>query len=122
MSWSRNARLFPFEKDAYLPILDIVKVLTEELGYTGYISFELFNRSMSEAGENVPEEHAARGARSWRMLCKVMGWDTGNELLDVEGECQGAKIELSDTLTRRRSSGNGEVVSQGRIELAPSKL
>jgi 4-hydroxyphenylpyruvate dioxygenase len=122
MSWSRNARLFPFEKDAYLPILDIVKVLTEELGYTGYISFELFNRSMSEAGENVPEEHASRGARSWMKLCNLMGWDNDSELRDVKSGCEGAEMEVSENLTRRRSSGDGDVVSQNRVQLAPSKL
>ena len=122
MSWSRNARLFPFEKNAYLPILDIVKVLTEELGYTGYISFELFNRSMSEAGENVPEEHAARGARSWRKLCRYMGWDKGSDLRDVRGECEGTEIENSAILPRRRSSGDANALSQDRIQLAPSKL
>lgn len=75
MSWSRNARLFPFEKNSYLPILDIVKVVTQELGYEGYISFELFNRSMNEKGEKVPEEHAVRGARSWTRFVKEMGWE-----------------------------------------------
>jgi 4-hydroxyphenylpyruvate dioxygenase len=77
MSWSRNARLFPFETESrggYLPVLEIFKVITEEVGYTGYVSFELFSRTMNETGEYVPEEHARRGEASWGNLVEYMGW------------------------------------------------
>ena len=81
MSWSRNARLFPFEKDrgGYLPVLEILKVITEDVGYRGYISFELFSRTMNEKGHEVPEEHAKRGEASWSKLVEFMGWDKKTE-------------------------------------------
>jgi 4-hydroxyphenylpyruvate dioxygenase len=78
MSWSRNARLFPFETESrggYLPVLEIFKVITEEVGYTGYVSFELFSRTMNEAGDHIPEEHARRGEASWGKLVKYMNWN-----------------------------------------------
>jgi 4-hydroxyphenylpyruvate dioxygenase len=126
MSWSRNARLFPFERNAYLPILDILKVLTEELGYTGYISFELFNRSMNEAGVNVPEDHAARGARSWGKLCQFMSWK--EEELQQLGLVDGAEAdelaELSPShdSVMKRSRRSSEEAGQSQIQLTPSKL
>jgi 4-hydroxyphenylpyruvate dioxygenase len=118
MSWSRNARLFPFERTAYLPILDILRVLTEELGYTGYISFELFNRSMNEVGVNVPEEHAVRGARSWGKLCEVMGWEVeeGQRIDLVDGGEVVERVEYD--VVRQR----GREVEHSQIQLAPSKL
>lgn len=78
MSWSRNARLFPFEVESrggYLPVLEILRVITEEVGYTGYVSFELFSRTMNEVGEDVPEQHARRGEVSWGKLVQYMGWN-----------------------------------------------
>lgn len=89
MSWSRNARLFPFEvedRGGYLPVLEIVRVITEEVGYQGYISFELFSRTMNEKGEHVPEEHARRGERSWEKLMRYMGWNNAEsrEMQTVE--------------------------------------
>ncbi|KIW04197.1 uncharacterized protein PV09_04505 [Verruconis gallopava] len=69
MSWSRNARAFAYEKDrgAYLPIEPIARAIIEGLGYKGFISMELFSRTMAEPGEHVPEEHAKRGANSWKL-------------------------------------------------------
>lgn len=75
MSWSRNCRLFPFEKLGYLPIIDVLKAITEGLGYTGWISFELFSRTMADPDASVPAEHARRGMESWRKLVTVMGWE-----------------------------------------------
>ncbi|KIX02090.1 uncharacterized protein Z518_08029 [Rhinocladiella mackenziei CBS 650.93] len=73
MSWSRNARLFPFEKRGYLPVLEILEAVCEA-GYSGHISFELFSRTANEAGTDVPEEHAKRAAAAWRKLEEHMGW------------------------------------------------
>jgi len=75
MAWSRNARLFPFEERGYLPILQTLRVITETVGYTGYVSFELFSRTCNGDGPEVPEEHATRGARSWARLVRFMGWN-----------------------------------------------
>ncbi|KIM92594.1 hypothetical protein OIDMADRAFT_46625 [Oidiodendron maius Zn] len=68
MTWSRNGRLFAFEDGGYLPVLDITKAFLHDLGYEGWVSLELFSRSMAEYGERVPEEHAKRGRVSWEKL------------------------------------------------------
>ena len=80
MSWSRNSRLFMCEEDrgGYLPVIDVLKAICDEkegLGYKGWISMELFNRSLTKEGAAVPVEHADRAMESWRKLVKVMGWE-----------------------------------------------
>lgn len=78
MSWSRNARLFPFEDPGYLPIIPVIKAITEDLGYTGWISLELFSRTLSEPESTVPWEHARRAAVSWNKLVRTMGWNNAD--------------------------------------------
>ncbi|KAK6603691.1 4-hydroxyphenylpyruvate [Botrytis cinerea] len=56
MSWSRNS-------------------ICDGLGYNGWVSFELFNRSLVEKGDHVPREHAERAVRSWEYVCEEMGWE-----------------------------------------------
>ncbi|ETI27835.1 hypothetical protein G647_00284 [Cladophialophora carrionii CBS 160.54] len=73
MTWSRNARLFPFEAPGYLPVLDILEAVCEA-GYTGHISFELFSRTANQPEKHVPEQHAQRGALAWRKLVEHMCW------------------------------------------------
>lgn len=70
MNWSRNARAFMYESErgAYLPVEKVTRALIERLGYKGWVSMELFSRTMSEEGENVPEEHAKRGIAAWKKL------------------------------------------------------
>ncbi|PVI05543.1 xylose isomerase-like protein [Periconia macrospinosa] len=70
MSWSRNARAFAYEEDrgAYLPVEDIARAIIYDMGYTGFVSMELFSRTMSEEGKHVPAEHAQRGIASWKKL------------------------------------------------------
>jgi 4-hydroxyphenylpyruvate dioxygenase len=95
MSWSRNARLFPFETESrggYLPVLEIFEVITKEVGYTGYVSFELFSRTMTEAGDHVPEEHARRGEASWGKLVEYMGWNEW-KIEGVEGKRNTVVVE-----------------------------
>jgi 4-hydroxyphenylpyruvate dioxygenase len=77
MSWSRNARLFPFEKAGYLPIIDVLKAITDPdgLNYKGWVSFELFSRTMADPDPSCPREHARRGKESWDKLVKVMHWE-----------------------------------------------
>ncbi|KAI9744259.1 MAG: hypothetical protein M1818_002411 [Claussenomyces sp. TS43310] len=79
MSWSRNCRLFPFEKPGYLPIIDVLRAITDDggegLGYRGWISLELFSRTMVDPSPSCPAEHARRGMESWHQLVKVMGWE-----------------------------------------------
>ncbi|KAL3472371.1 hypothetical protein BJX99DRAFT_249717 [Aspergillus californicus] len=68
MNWSRNARTFMYEEDrgAYLPAEEVAKTIISGLKYEGYVSMELFSRTMSEEGERVPVEHAQRGITAWR--------------------------------------------------------
>jgi 4-hydroxyphenylpyruvate dioxygenase len=78
MSWSRNARLFAFEAGGYLPILDVTRAIIEGLGYEGWVSMELFSRTMAEPGEEVPVNHARRGAIAWEKIQgEIEGWNTG---------------------------------------------
>ncbi|KAJ4265296.1 hypothetical protein NW762_004581 [Fusarium torreyae] len=78
MSWSRNAWVFPYEveRGGYLPIEDVTKAVIQGLGYKGYVSLELFSRTMVETGEHVPAEHAQRGMRSWKKLVDRLGLDS----------------------------------------------
>jgi len=75
MSWSRNARLFPFEKSGYLPALEILEAVCE-IGYTGHISFELFSRTANQPEPEVPEQHAKRAQIAWTKLADHMGWQS----------------------------------------------
>ncbi|KAK5169487.1 uncharacterized protein LTR77_005463 [Saxophila tyrrhenica] len=81
MSWSRNCRLFYGEKDrgAYLPIKDILGVILNDLGFRGWISAEMFNESLTDPSELVPEQHAQRAADSWRMI--VEDFDLGSSMV-----------------------------------------
>jgi 4-hydroxyphenylpyruvate dioxygenase len=68
MSWSRNARLFAFEDGGYLPVLDVTRTIIEGLGYKGWVSMELFSRTMNEPGDEVPKKHAGRAREAWEKL------------------------------------------------------
>lgn len=72
MNWSRNARCFMYESDrgAYLPVDSVVKAVTEGLGYKGWLSIEVFSRTVAEPGDHVPVEHAKRGIESYREMAK----------------------------------------------------
>lgn len=75
MSWSRNARLFPFEQPGYLPILPVLKAITDDLGFKGWISLEVFHRVLAEPQHTLPLELAQRAGTSWRKLVRIMGWN-----------------------------------------------
>lgn len=62
--WSRSHRLFPHEYalGAYLPV-DRFSDAVLATGYTGPWSLEVFNDSLKEPGEEVPQEHAERGMK-----------------------------------------------------------
>ena len=81
MSWSRNCRLFYGETEygAYLPVRDIASAFFHGLGFSGWVSLELFNSRMSDEGPEVPEELAKRGAVSWAKLVKDMDLVTDKE-------------------------------------------
>jgi 4-hydroxyphenylpyruvate dioxygenase len=79
MSWSRNARLFYGEEERgqYLPIDRAARALLDPvdkggLGFQGWVSMELFSRTMNDEKKEVPDEHARRGAESWNRLLKEL--------------------------------------------------
>ncbi|KAL3445829.1 xylose isomerase-like protein [Aspergillus insuetus] len=69
LPWSRGHRLFPLEqaRGAYMPV-EMVAAAVLATGYQGPISLEVFNHSLNQPGEHVPEEHAARGIAGLRKL------------------------------------------------------
>jgi 4-hydroxyphenylpyruvate dioxygenase len=75
MSWSRNCRLFALEENmgGYLPVLEIARVIFDELGFEGWVSLELFSRTMADPSSDTPKEHAKRGSESWKKLQSVLG-------------------------------------------------
>lgn len=77
MSWSRNGRLFPFEESrgGYLPILDIARVLFDDIGFRGWVSLELFNRSLADPDPFTPVDHARRGIESYSKISRALQWD-----------------------------------------------
>ncbi|KAF9884816.1 hypothetical protein FE257_001232 [Aspergillus nanangensis] len=70
MSWSRNARLFLYEqhKGGYLPVVRVAEAFIKRLGYKGWVSMELFSRSMADPDPNTPASHAERGIQAWKGL------------------------------------------------------
>ena len=112
MTWSRNARLFPFEERGYLPIMDIVKVICGELGYRGHISFEFFSRTLSETHSAVPEEHAARAEKSWRKLVEYMGWNDDVQNNDQTSRTQSQRHADAEQTTEDVSSQQQEKQQQ----------
>ncbi|KAJ5163962.1 uncharacterized protein N7500_005792 [Penicillium coprophilum] len=74
LAWSRNARLFPCEEDrgGYLPIREVTDACINGLGYTGWVSMEVFSRSTGEDNPAVPMEHAARASRSWLRVLEFL--------------------------------------------------
>lgn len=88
MSWSRNCRLFLYEEErgGYLPVLEVLHAICDEnegLGYKGWISMELFNRSLAAEGSQVPIEHANRAMESWRKIVNGMAWEDQVEAVPV---------------------------------------
>ncbi|KAJ5668680.1 hypothetical protein N7462_009750 [Penicillium macrosclerotiorum] len=74
LAWSRNARLFPCEEErgGYLPIREVAEACLNGLGYTGWVSMEVFSRTLGEDNPLVPDEHAARASRSWQRVLQQL--------------------------------------------------
>lgn len=83
MSWSRNARLFPFEEHlgGYMPVVDIARTIVNELGYRRWISMEIFSRHLLKSDEEIPAEFAGRAMQSYGKVREALGWE---ELQDSE--------------------------------------
>lgn len=72
MSWSRNCRLFYGETQhgAYLPTKAVLAALVRGLGFDGWLSFEVFNRRLTNTDRGVPEEMARRAAVAWEKMVR----------------------------------------------------
>lgn len=70
MSWSRNARLFPYEQGlgGYLPIESVMVAIVNGLGYDGWVSMELFSKELWEVDPEIPARYAARAEASWEKM------------------------------------------------------
>ncbi|KAJ7483331.1 xylose isomerase-like protein [Mycena latifolia] len=75
MQWSRNARLFPCEeaRGGYLPVEAVASMLFENVGFRGWVSMEVFSRTMSDPDPATPRVHAERGIQSWKSLLQRLG-------------------------------------------------
>ena len=67
MAWSRKMRLFPMEKQGYLPVLDFTNTL-RRMGYKGVWSLEVFNASLDSLDAKTAESHGQRGIDGLRKL------------------------------------------------------
>ncbi|CZS96807.1 related to 3-dehydroshikimate dehydratase [Rhynchosporium agropyri] len=99
MSWSRNCRLFMCEEDrgGHLPVMDVLRAICDEkdgLGYKGWISMELFNRSLLREDPSVPFEHANRAMSSWWKIVKAMSWEGMVESQPIVAVSRGAIVPL----------------------------
>jgi 4-hydroxyphenylpyruvate dioxygenase len=78
MTWSRNARLFPFEEEhgGYMPIVPIAKAIVNDLGYRGWVSMEMFSRYlMDESDQGIPERFVQRAMASYEKVRKELRWN-----------------------------------------------
>ncbi|KAK8131363.1 3-dehydroshikimate dehydratase [Apiospora sp. TS-2023a] len=82
MSWSRNARLFLCEPDrgGYLPVVEMVQLLLA-LGWQGWLSYEVFSRTLADPSPGTPAAHASRAAKSWQNLVAVLSSKKGGDRL-----------------------------------------
>lgn len=74
MAWSRNARLFPMEKEGYLPILDVLQAVVKT-GWSGWVSQEVFSRVTAVEGDETVWELADRAWKGWEKLALKMEWE-----------------------------------------------
>lgn len=91
MTWSRNCRVYPYEERGYLPVVDVARAFFHDgVGFEGWVSMELFSRSMAEEGEGVPGELARRAVVAWRALSGELGveWRGGGS-----GKCRGEGVK-----------------------------
>ncbi|KAA8651981.1 hypothetical protein EYZ11_001751 [Aspergillus tanneri] len=84
MSWSRNARLFAFEEDrgGYLPVVEVARSFFD-IGFDGWVSLELFSRTLADPDKDTPRVHARRGYESWRKLVAALDLNTSEKLVSV---------------------------------------
>ncbi|KAL7661510.1 hypothetical protein ACMYSQ_000908 [Aspergillus niger] len=114
MNWSRNARLFAFEEDrgGYLPIEETARAFFDT-GFEGWVSLELFSRTLAENGTGVVTEHARRGLESWKELCRRLEFKGAEPGLDfVPGEVKVQSVAV----------GSGKGVEQEEMGVVQHRL
>lgn len=81
MMWSRNFRVFPHEPElgGYMPAEELLRSWIFECGFRGWVSMEIFNKSMLDPAPTVPVSHAQRGIRSWKKIVANLKLDEIDE-------------------------------------------
>ncbi|KAJ5869159.1 hypothetical protein N7455_004100 [Penicillium solitum] len=115
LSWSRNCRLFLCENDrgGFLPVLTILKAILD-LGWTGYLAYEVFSRSLADADHRTPALHAERGKRSWQRLCKIAETPMNQSESSSPSASKLRGMELIETVVHEVEIGMDSGVSHGR--------
>jgi len=54
-------------------VLDMAKVIFDQVGFRGWVSMESFSRTMADPDPSVPRTHAERGMKSWKALLTELG-------------------------------------------------
>lgn len=105
MSWSRNCRLFYGEKErgAYLPVKEVAQAIFQGLGFRGWVSMELFSRTLAVSDPKTPAEHAWRAAESWKKLVKDCN-------IEIRGD-SGSFVDATETA--QQTPGEMPSVSNG---------
>ncbi|CAK7235152.1 hypothetical protein SBRCBS47491_009194 [Sporothrix bragantina] len=70
MTQSRNCRVFPGE--GALPVFEVAKAVFD-LGFSGWVSMEVFHTDHWDTRPSVPDEWARRGMASWRRVQEYCG-------------------------------------------------
>nr|POF13296.1 3-dehydroshikimate dehydratase [Quercus suber] len=98
MSWSRNCRLFYGEeaRGAYLPVKEILRAVLVDLGFEGWVSAELFNRSLVEPSPFTPEDHARRAAVAWQKIVKDLGLSASSQEALMQQKKDSARPSLDE--------------------------
>lgn len=61
--------------------MDVAKAIVKGLNYRGWVSMELFSRTMNEPGKGVPVSRAERARKSWeKFLAEISAWGIEYEL------------------------------------------
>lgn len=73
-TWSKHARPFPLETElgGYLPIPQVLQAWLFDKGFSGWVTFESFDRRMRDATFD-PNTAAARAQGSWQKLQALHG-------------------------------------------------
>ncbi|KAF7522982.1 hypothetical protein PCG10_006940 [Penicillium crustosum] len=116
LSWSRNCRLFLCENESggFLPVLTILKAILD-LGWTGYLAYEVFSRSLADADHRTPALHAERGKISWQRLCRIAETQINQSETSSPRGFKLGGMGLLETAVHGVERGVDSGVSHGRI-------